>query len=98
MTIEEIERWFEDDENSREFIKFERIVNPVHQRPDLCAFLMLDAIAPNPGRDLVSWAGHDEIALDFDVEANADKLTPDTLLTLHRCGVRFDGEGFRMFV
>lgn len=70
--------------------KFERVQNPVHARPDLCAFLTLDRLCPSPGRDMVTAAGHDEIFLGIDVDALARVATEDDVLLLTRCGVRFD--------
>jgi len=96
MTIAEIQAWFEE-ESEAEFLEFERIEAPRHRRPDMCAFLMLDEIQPGD-RDMVSDARHDEVYLDFDVDAAADKLTPEILRDLSRCGVRYDEGSFCMFV
>ena len=96
MTTEEIQEWFEE-QSEAEFLKFERIEAPRHRRPDICAFLMLDEIQSGD-RDMVSDARHDEVYLDFDVDASADKLTPEILRDLSRCGVRYEDGSFCMFV
>ena len=79
---------FEDADD--EFLKFDRIENPRHPRPDLCAFLMLHDLDPQKG-DMVGDAQHDEIMLNFDCDKLAD--VPDSFIVdLHRCGVRYDAE------
>jgi len=75
---------------SDEYIKFDRIVNPLHPRPDLCAFLMLDQLVPGGTGDMVSAAEHDEIFLDTDVGKLAEVATQEDIVYLHRCGVRYD--------
>lgn len=75
-----------------EFLKFENIKEPLHSRPDLCAFILLDRLVPNPGRDMVSAAEHDEIFLDTNCEALALVASEDDILNLHRCGVRYSDE------
>lgn len=85
-----------------EYIKFDREPNPRHPRPDVCAFLLLHELAPaeKPGRDMIGAAEHDEIWLDADVDTVAEKATEEQLVTLIRCGVRFDvqNHAFAMFV
>jgi hypothetical protein len=88
-----------------EFLKFERIENPRHPAPDICAFLMLHDLAPAIGRgsgkpvDIVAAAEHDEIYLATDCEALAKVATPEIVRDLHRCGVRYSTEydGLCMF-
>jgi hypothetical protein len=81
-----------------EFLKFERIENPKHPAPDICAFLMLHDLAPAIGRgsgrtvDIVAASAHDEIYLATDCEALAKVATPEIVRDLHRCGVRYDSE------
>ena len=72
-----------------EFLEFDRIEHPLNPRPDLCAFLMLEALAPCKG-DIVSAAEHDVIGLNVDMEMLAAKVTPEQVRDLHRCGVRYD--------
>lgn len=88
------------EKHSDEFLKFERVENPRHQRPDLCAFLMLHDLSPMPplrgsgsmARDMVSAAEHDEIFLDVDCNTLAMNATEADIVTLIRCGVRFSEE------
>lgn len=76
---------------SDEFIKFERIENPLHRRPDICAFLKLDQLVPTDNvRDMVCAAEHDEFFLDVEPEKLAAVATQEDIVYLHRCGVRYD--------
>lgn len=89
------EKW--DDESG----KFERIENPRHSCPDVCAFLLLNELAPlERGRDMVSAAEHDEIWLATEVEEVASRATEEQVVELMRCGVRFCSQynAFAMFV
>lgn len=84
-----------------EFLKFDRIENPPHSRPDISAFLRLHELVPGkPGHDMVSAAAHDEIFLDVELEELAAAATKDDVVFLHRCGVRLDREtdSLAMFV
>lgn len=85
----------------KEFLKFDRIENPLHPRPDICAFLKLHELVPaHPDRDMVAAAEHDEIYLEVDAEALAAVATQEDIIYLHRCGVRFSSEvdSLAMFV
>lgn len=83
-----------------EYSCFERVENKASNRPDLCAFLALDRLAPSDGGDIITAAEHDEIWLDVDLEKLAANATEDDILMLARCGVRFDdmNESLAMFV
>jgi hypothetical protein len=74
-----------------DYLKFDRIENKRNQRPDLHAWLLLDELFPNPGRDMVAAAEHDEIWLDVDGK-KLEKLTDEQILELVRCGVRYDSK------
>ena len=95
----DLEALFE--KHEAEYIRFENETNPKHPRPDVCAFLLLHELAPHemPGRDMVAAAEHDEIWLDADVDTVAEKATEEQIVTLIRCGVRFDRQNhaFAMF-
>jgi hypothetical protein len=95
MKLDEVFERFADD-----FLKFEQIENKLSSRPDLCAFLLLEKLLPDSDRDIVSSAEHDEIYLDIDCEKLAQVATENDILTLHRCGVRYDSEteSLAMFV
>ena len=75
-----------------DYRKFDRVENKLHSRPDLCAFLLLDKLMPRAGRDMVYAAEHDEIYLDVDCEKLAEVATENDILTLTRCGVRYNSE------
>ena len=83
-----------------EYIKFERVENKLHPRPDICAFLLLDKLLPNDGRNIIYSATHAEIFLDVDCEKLAEVATECDILTLRRCCVRYDDEtdSLSMFV
>jgi len=96
MNLYEIFKKFRD-----EYIKFGNVQDKLHPRPDICAFLLLDKLCPDKdGRDMVGWAEHDEIWLDVDCEKIAVLATEEDILTLTRCGVRYDEEtdSLAMFV
>lgn len=97
MTTEELIAQLED--NDAEFLKFDRIQNKRSKRPDLHAFLLLDELVPGD-RDMVSCAEHDQIWLHVQPEQLAAVATPELVVELIRCGVRYDsgGEGLAMFV
>ncbi len=98
MTPEEaIQIWTEYCDS--EYIKFDRIEHPRSKRPDLCAFMMLDAICPGT-RDILGSAHHDEIFLSLELDDLAPRLTKETIVDLLRCGVRFATgcESLAMFV
>jgi len=79
-----------------DFLKFESVVNKLHTRPDLCAFLLLDKLVPSTS-DMISGAGHDEIWLDTNCEKLAETATTEDILTLVRCGVRYKYGSLTMF-
>jgi hypothetical protein len=74
-----------------EYSHFERIENPRHPRPDICAFLMLHDLVPGD-RDMVCSAEHDQIWLDTDLEELAERATEAQIIDLIRCGVMYDDE------
>lgn len=96
MTLEERFEQFEAD-----YIKFADVVNPLHRRADICAFLMLDSLCPplKKGSDIIACAEHDAIYLDVDLDTLADNITDEQIRDLVRCGVMYDSEndGLMMF-
>lgn len=81
-----------------EFLRFERIENPRHQARDLCAFLMLQEIAPAFNRgdgkmaNIISASEHDEFYLSTDCKKLAAVAAPELIRDLQRCGVRYSRE------
>jgi hypothetical protein len=100
MTEDQLEEFFE--ENSEEYIKFERIENPKHSRPDLCAMLMISEIQsrhyPEKRSDLISGAEHDKIFFDVDIEDIAEYSSKEELIDLIRCGIFIEEGNLAMFV
>lgn len=80
------------EKHNDDYMKFDRVENKLHSRPDLCAFLLLDKLMPNAGRDMVCAAAHDKSFLDADCEKLAEVATEADILTLTRCGVRYDND------
>jgi len=82
-----------------EFLKFSRIVEPRHLRPDICAFLMLSDLSISyQDRDIIYGAEHDEIWLSADPTEIAANATEEQIRDLIRCGVFYSDEAFKMFV
>ena len=95
MDLHETFEKFNDD-----YLKFHMVENKLHSRPDICAFLLLDKLVPAPGKDMVAAGEHDEIFLETDCEELAKVATEYDIITLARCGVRYDEEtdSLAMFV
>ena len=81
------ERW----EELSDYLNFDGIEEKRSTRPDLHAFLLLDELFHNAGRDMVSAAEHDIIFLDVDYEV-IEKLTDKQIVELTRCGVHYSEE------
>lgn len=75
-----------------EFLKFDRVENPLHKRRDLSAFLLLEQLVPGKGGPFLAAAEHDEVFLDVDCDALGKVATEADIMTLVRCGVRYSGE------
>ena len=73
-----------------EYLEFGRVVSPLHARPDISAFLLIDKLVPRAGKDIISAAEHDEFFIDCDCDELAKAATEEDILTLVRCGVRYD--------
>lgn len=80
-----------------EWLHFDSVKEKLHPRPDICAFLLLDKLVPNPNRDMISSAEHDEIFLDTDCDELAAAATEEDIITLIRCGVLYEHRGLCMF-
>lgn len=73
-----------------DFCKFADIEVPLHPRPDICGFILLDRLCPQPKHDMVSAAEHDEIYLSVSPDQLAEVATEADIQMLSRCGVRYD--------
>ena len=93
----DIEKSFE--KYSDEYLEFERVENKLSLRPDLCAFLLLDKLLPEPGKSIIGAVEHDEVYFNVDGDKLEEVASDDDILTLVRCGVRYDEYyGLSMFV
>ena len=97
MTTEKLDAFFE--EQSEEFLKFDRVEHKLSNRPDLHAFLLLDKLSGG-NSDIVASADRDAIYLDIDVGKLLEVATEGDLIELHRCGVLYgdEYESLYMFV
>jgi len=84
---EEIRAAFE--KHDDEFLKFDRVVNKLSNRPDLHCFLVLDWMFPGT-TDMIDAAEHDEIYLEPNALEFLRKVTEEQLIDLIRCGLRYD--------
>jgi len=80
MTVDEMF-----DRHADEFMKFDRIENKLHPRPDLCAMLYLHERFGGEG-DAIDGSSHDIAWLDWD----PDQLTEEDVIYIRRCGVHLD--------
>jgi hypothetical protein len=84
------------DKYNGEYLKFELITEyKPYNRSDLCAFHLLDAIAPS-NRDIIESAEHDKIWLDIDCNQLAEFATEDHIKYLCRCGVMYNSESNKL--
>lgn len=86
--LDEIEAFFE--ANDDEYLKFERVENKLHYRPDIHAFLLISKILPEDRGDIITSSEHDEFYLEADCETLFERATEEQVIELIRCGVRFD--------
>jgi hypothetical protein len=85
-----------------EYGHFERIVNPMHMRPDIHAFLLLSFLVPLPGQNIIDYAesrtfyrGQEtkrmvDIFLGVGVEKLGRVASEEDIRDLVRCGVRYE--------
>ena len=96
MTRERFEHLF--GKHEQYYVQFEQIDNPLHNRPDLAAFLLLAELCPGSG-DIIGAAEHDEVYLSIDVEKGLlPVVTEENIIYLLRCGVSYREECLRMVV
>jgi hypothetical protein len=94
MTLDELETLMD---NDAEFLKFDRVEQKFHHRPDINALILLDKLSPSEG-DIIVASEHDIIYFDADPELVAANATPEDLTTLLRCGVSYNADdGFHSF-
>lgn len=73
-----------------DYLKFDRVLNKISNRPDVHAFILLDKLFPD-NQDIISRSHHDEFYLSMSTE-QIETLTDEQILELVRCGVRYDSE------
>lgn len=93
MTEQELRELFEEHHN--EYLKFDRVNNKKHSRPDLHAFLLLDELVPNLG-DMIVGAIQDEIYLEPELSDLAPVISTEEAVDLIRCGVRISDDGYHL--
>jgi len=81
--------WFE--RHTDEYCSFEKVETKRSGRADLHAFMLLDTLVPGT-QDMIAGSEHDEFYLDVSLEELAAVATPEQLLELIRCGIRYDSE------
>lgn len=76
---------------SDDYLDFKNIspANKLSDRPDLCAFLILDKLVPGK-QDIVDSAEHDEFYLSISPETFIELVNDGQLRDLVRCGLRYD--------
>lgn len=80
-----------------EYLKFDRIQNPLHRRRDIAAFLLLDKLVPDGDTDIIEGAMSDVVWLSVNVDKLAEVATEEDILYLYRCGVRLGDDTLEMF-
>lgn len=103
MTKDEMAEIFAHDDQIYAFRDL--VENKRSNRADLHAILLLDSLDPGPNRhgyfvNVLAAAEHDEVYFCFDEDKVAEAITPEQVVELRRCGIRYsnDGMGFCMFV
>ena len=74
-----------------EYSNFHLEINPRSQRPDLCAFMLLDFLVPSK-KDLIVSLGSREILFGIDLADLECVITEKEVITLIRCGVRISSD------
>jgi hypothetical protein len=91
--VSQVRTWFEKFRDlDWEERGFDKVQNPLHKRPDMCAMLLLDKLCPNSS-DIIQAAEHDIIYFDTSVDDLEGVATEEDILTLVRCGVIIDEYG-----
>lgn len=90
------------EEHADEYLEFNREVNPPSFCPDVCVLNLFNQLAPHYtiGRSIIGVAAYNEIWFDIDPEKVAKSATEDQIISLIRCGVRYDElqGSFTMFI
>lgn len=97
MNIYDLRALFE--KHNAEYLKFDRVSNPMHKCRDLCALLMLDKLVAYEGTEFIVSADHEIIYLGVSIDELAAVATEEDIITLVRCGLMTDTNNiyFSMF-
>ena len=95
MTLKKFVELIEDDDIYLDFSEVSS-KNKLSNRPDLCAFLILDKLIPRDC-DIISAAEHDEFYISVDVEELIKVIDEETVADLRMCGVIYSEESLMMF-
>ncbi len=87
MTTDELVEWFE--RHNDEYLNFEKVEVKRSGRADLHTFILLDSLVPG-SRDIIAASEHDEFYLSIRPEELAPVVTPEQIVELVRCGIRYD--------
>lgn len=91
------------EKHNEEFLKFDRINEPLSSCPDLCAMMYMMNFLTMKQRerhnDIISCSEHDEIFFSIDVDYFSEIASESDVIYLIRCGVRYSEEfsSFCMF-
>lgn len=100
MTVEKLIELFDNYENTNKTMEFEEMEHPTKKtfrRRDLCAFVKLNQIISGDS-NIISYAEHDQIWLEVELEELAKKITEEDIYFLTACGVFISEESLSMFV
>jgi hypothetical protein len=79
------------DTHEDEFNEFDRIEEPLHRRRDICALMLLDRLVPGEtGNSIINDSDGEFIMLDVDCKELAEVISEEDVITLLRCGVKYD--------
>ena len=95
MTRDKLDELF--DKHDAEWQKYERVEQPRHNRCDLAAFLLLDALVPSASA-MVSAGANEQIFLETDLDALAKVVTEEQIIELIRYGIFVDQDSLSLYL
>lgn len=88
------------EKHNEEFLKFDRIEEPLVDAPDLCAMLYMTNFLTTEQcechHNIILYSEHDEIFFSIDVDYFSEIASEFDVIYLIRCGVRYS-ENFSSF-
>lgn len=76
------------DDNSEEFLEFNRIQEKLSSRSDIHAFILMNNLVSDT-QPIISASEHDEFFLSVNPYLLAEVITKDQVIDLIRCGIRY---------